>query len=112
MKGLLFLPLLLVATLVGCLSTPPELSEEEHSPRLGIVQNSDGRTTMVWESDSDYLYTVYYRDGSRPWKELRSMIKVRGTGGSMMAEDRVNPRRSSMRRYRLHFDKVQGSRTF
>jgi hypothetical protein len=99
--------LLLSVVLTGCISEP--LEPEEHSPQLMIAQNSDGLTTLIWESDSSYLYTVFYRDGSNPWQELRSVKLARGTGESMTASDRVNPNRATPRRYRLHFEKPSGT---
>ncbi len=111
MKGLRFFLLLLFMGLIGCVGAPPEMPEEVHSPRLGISQNSEGKVWMSWESDSSYFYTIYYRDGSNAWKELRSMRQVRGTGGTMTASDRANPRLPP-RRYRLHFEKPQDIRSF
>ena len=96
--------LLLFFALVGCVSTPKET--DEYSPSLWITQ-SDGETTLVWESDSSYFYTIYYRDGSSKWQEMRSVNRVRGTGGTMRAADRVDPHRP-IRRYRLHFEKSGG----
>ena len=111
MKGSPFFLLLLFMGLIGCVSAPPEIPEEEHSPRLGISQNSAGKVTMSWESDIRYFYTIYCRDGSGTWKEHRSVRQVRGTGGTMTAVDRVDPRRPA-RRYRLHFEKPQDIRSF
>lgn len=138
MKTLAYAMLLsLFISLLGCVSQPIE-PVEMHSPRLGIAQNSDGQATMSWESDRNYYYTIYYQDitrkewnGGNPkrrdhdpseflgsdtkgdnWNELRSVNRVRGTGGTMTVSDRVNPRRRIIRRYRLHFEKsgATGSR--
>ncbi len=105
MKRPAYFLLLLFFALVGCVSTPIET--EEYSPSLWITQNSDGKTTLVWESDSSYYYTIYYRNGSSEWREMRSVNRVRGTGGTMRAADRVDPHKP-IRRYRLHFEKLGG----
>ena len=99
---------LLLIVLTGCVSKVIEI--EEHSPRLIVAQNSDGFATLIWESDSNYLYTIFYREGSSPWKELSSVRQVRGTGESMTATDRVSPDRMALRRYRVHFERPAGSR--
>lgn len=95
--------LVAVLALAGCRSRPPELLP--HSPRLMIAQNSDGDATMSWESEEGYLYTIFLRDGEAPWRELPSCVRCRGTGGTMVAHDRVTHSRPTMRRYRLHFEK-------
>lgn len=103
MRRALSLLLLLPVLLTGCMGVPTE-AEELHSPKLMIAQDGDGLTRLVWQSRPDYLYTIYYRDGEQPWRELSAVRKVPGTGGSMEATDRVNPSRRVLRRYRLHFE--------
>ena len=114
MKGRAWFLILLVSSMAGCGSPPPdEPPVEEHSPRLAIAQNSEGLTTMSWKSDSSYFYTIFYQDVKREkWDELSSMRRVRGTGGIMRARDYVDPRRGIIRRYRLHFEKPQEVRSF
>ena len=96
---------LLSLVLAGCVSTPIE--PEEPSPMLIISENSDGATTLIWESDPNYYYTIYYRDGKSKWMELRRATRLRGTGKTMQTTDRVDPNKV-MRRYRLFFEKVDG----
>jgi len=114
MKGRGLFLILLAASMVGCVNSPPdEPPVEEHSPRLAIAQNSEGLTTMSWKSDSSYFYTIFYQDVKREkWEELSSMRRVRGTGGIMRARDYVDSRRGIIRRYRLHFEKHQDVRSF
>lgn len=94
---------ILCLALAGCVRTPTE--SEDYSPILMISQNSEGKVQLVWESESDYYYTIFYRDGSSPWQEMRSVNKLRGTGGSMSTADHVDPRKPT-RRYRLYFEKA------
>jgi hypothetical protein len=104
MKSVLQVLLFLSLVLAGCISTPVE--EEAHSPSLMVSQNSDGVTTAIWESEPGYVYTIYYQD--RPggeWLPLRTASRVRGTGETLSASDRVNPNKS-IRRYRLGFEPV------
>ncbi len=136
MKNPAYFLLILFVALAGCVSKPNEPLVEEHSPRLGVAQNSDGMATMSWESNRGYYYTIYYQeirrkkgDGGRSgknehgaeevlqgflhpdqegdsWHVLPSVRRMRGTGGTMTASDRVNPYRGITRRYRLHFEKL------
>jgi hypothetical protein len=105
MKGDPFFLLLFFVSLMGCVSPPPET--EEHSPSLMIAQNSNGEVSLVWDSDSRYLYTIYHKDASREWRKMRSVNRVRGTGGTMKAIDHVNPHKT-LRRYRLYPEKPGG----
>jgi predicted glycosyl hydrolase (DUF1957 family) len=103
MKGVGSLGLLLILLLAGCVSQTTD--QREHDPSLMIAQNSDGETTLVWESDSSYIYTVFYMDADKEnWKALRGANRVRGTGKTLEAKDRVNPNKPQ-RRYRLGFEK-------
>ena len=103
MKGIGFPGLLVILLLTGCVSQTAD--QPEHDPSLMIAQNSDGETTLVWESDSSYIYTVFYMDSDKgSWKELRGANRVRGTGKTLEAKDRVNPNKPQ-RRYRLGFEK-------
>jgi hypothetical protein len=103
MKCFSFLSLLAgLFFLVGCVSQPIE--DERHSPSLMISQNSDGEATLLWQSDSAYVYTVVYSDKeNRSWRTLRGANKLSGTGKMLEVKDQVNPRRLQ-RRYRLQFD--------
>lgn len=92
----------LCLALAGCVNT--KIENKDYSPVLMMSQNSDGEVQLAWESDSSYLYTIYYRDGDSPWREMNSANKVRGTGEAMTTTDRVDPSKP-MRRYRLHFEK-------
>ena len=95
-----FLFVVLWVGLVGCVSQPVEV-EEEHAPPLMIAQNGDGQVTISWDSELEYIYTVYYqakKDGD--WKALRSGYEVPGSGSTLTIYDRVNPN-WPMRRYRL-----------
>lgn len=142
MKTPAYFLLILFVALVGCASKPNEPLEEEHSPRLGVAQNSDGMTTMSWESSRGYYYTIFYQETRRTnkaknrsgknghgaeevlqgflhpdqegdsWHVLPSLRRVRGTGRTMTISDRVNPYRGIVRRYRLHFEKLQTTRSY
>ena len=95
----LLLGMVLLVFLAGCVSKTIEA--EEHAPPLMIAQNSDGQVSISWDSQPDLIYTIYYqaeKDGD--WKALRTAYQVRGTGETLTAYDRVNPK-GSLRRYRL-----------
>ena len=94
---------MVLVLLAGCVSQP--LEKNEHEPPLMIAQNSEGETTLLWESERGYIYTVFYMDLKiGVWKELRGASRVRGSGQTLTAKDRVNPNRPQ-RRYRLAFEK-------
>lgn len=103
MKPFATILFMLCLALAGCVRTP--LETEEYSPILMISQSGDGRVQLVWESEPDYYYTIFYRDGSNSWQELRAVRKERGTGASMSATDQTDPNKPP-RRYRLFFEKA------
>ena len=94
--------------MLGCVSKPAEV--KIHAPSLMIAQNGDGEVTIAWESEPDYLYTIYYQSSPRAdWKVLRTADRVRGTGQMLTVSDRVNPNKA-LRRYRVLAEKqAQGN---
>lgn len=91
-------PALALLLLAGCVT---KTIEEEHPPMLIIAQNSDGAVTMQWESETDYVYTVYYqKTPASDWVILQKASRLPGTGQTMTAHDRTNPR-NPPRRYRV-----------
>ncbi len=90
--------LLAVSLLAGCVS---KVVEEDHPPPLMLAQNSDGVTTMQWDSKLGYVYTIFYQDTpTSNWKILPQANRLRGTGKPLHAQDRIDPRRPP-RRYRV-----------
>lgn len=89
--------------MAGCVSKPTEV--EIHAPSLMIAQNGDGEVTIAWESEPDYLYSIYYQSSpNADWKVLRTANRVRGTGQTLTAHDLVNPNKA-LRRYRVLAEK-------
>ena len=87
--------------LTGCVSEP--LMSKVYDPSLMIAQNSDGETSISWESETDYIYTIYYMDPPNgEWAKLRGATLIQGTGQTLTTMDRVDPA-GPMRRYRLEF---------
>jgi len=102
MRAIRFCLLAVVLTLTGCVSEP--VLSKVHDPALMIAQNSDGETTIAWDSEPDYVYTIYYMDPPNgKWATLRHATRIRGTGRTLTVKDRINPR-GPMRRYRLEFE--------
>ncbi len=100
-----FLCVVLLMSLTGCVNKPMD-DEVAHIPPLMIAQNSDGQVTISWESEADWIYTIYYQaEKEGDWKALRSGYRLQGTGRVLTIHDRVNPRRP-MRRYRVLPEKV------
>ena len=97
-----FRPLLLItllAFLSGCVSKPVE--EEYTPPPLLIAQHSEGDVSSAWESDPDYVYTIYYQTkADADWMPLKKAHRVPGTGQTLTVYDRVNPNHP-LRRYRI-----------
>ena len=90
---------MILAFLSGCVSKPVEM--EYTPPRLMIAQNSDGDVTIAWESDPEYVYTIYYQaEADGDWMPLTKAHRVPGTGETLTVYDRVNPNRP-LRRYRI-----------
>ncbi len=84
--------------LAGCVS---KVIEEDRPPKMMIAQNSDGDVTMTWESKLGYLYTVYcQKTQGGDWVVLQGVNRLPGTGETMSARDRSNPRMPP-RRYRV-----------
>jgi len=110
MKSSILLTLLLFA-LTACVTQPvkEENKIQEHNPRLRIGQNGDGSVVLEWDSDANYLYTVYFskeKIGKKNiWKTLPQATKIKGTGKLMIVHDKVSPHSSI--RYRLYFEKSQ-----
>lgn len=102
MKCALVLMPLLFLGLMGCVNSPVPIE-----PRLMVAQSSDGGASMTWESSPEYQYTIFFRDGEAPWQELPSVVRVRGTGRTMVANDQAPPTRKVVRRYRVHFEKTR-----
>jgi hypothetical protein len=103
MRVFRFYLLMMALMLMGCVSEP--LMDKVHDPALMVAQNSDGEATIVWDSDPDYVYTLYYMDPPNgEWAKLRRATGVRGTGQTLTVRDRVNPR-APTRRYRLEFER-------
>ncbi len=93
-----FLVALAVSLSAGCVS---KVVEEEHPPPLMLARNSDGVTTMQWDSEPGYVYTIFYQDNpSSDWRILPQANRLRGTGKPLNAQDRVDPNRPP-RRYRV-----------
>jgi hypothetical protein len=89
--------------LTGCVRIP--LENKEHEPALMISQTSNGETTLMWNSETQYIYTIFFMDQkSEKWLALRNADRVKGNGADMMVKDQVNPKAPS-RRYRLAFEK-------
>jgi hypothetical protein len=100
-----FLLIASIAIISGCVSTPVE--EEATTPPLMIAQNADGEVTLAWDSDSDYMYTVFYQTtAGAEWNGLPKAFRVPGTGGRITVYDLVNPRKPP-RRYRLLDEKME-----
>ncbi len=94
----------LTCVLVGCVSKPME--DKVHAPSLMIGQNSDGDVSILWDSQPNHTYTLYYQDPpSDEWKTLRTASRVPGTGAALTVRDRVNPNKPQ-RRYRLEFERL------
>jgi len=110
MKPHLFLALLFL-TLVGCVTQPvKEIKKRpEHNPPLRIGQNGDGSIVLEWDSDANYLYTIYVCkkkiDKKNIWKELPHAIRIQGTGKMMVVHDKTLPH-APMPRYRLYFEEI------
>ena len=103
MNRIYYFFLFIVFFLVGCVSQ--SVKEHEHAPTLMISQNSDGEATLLWLSDTEYIYTVFFMDkNDGAWVKLRGSTKISGTGKTMMVKDRGNPNQLK-RRYRLQFNK-------
>ena len=84
--------------LAGCVS---KVVEKDRPPKMMIAQNSDGDVTMTWESELGYLYTVYcQKTQGGDWVALQGASRLPGTGETMTAHDRSNPRMPA-RRYRV-----------
>ena len=84
--------------LSGCVS---KVVEDNHPPAVMIAQNSDGVVSIAWDSKLGYDYTLYYQEASGgDWRILGRYKNLSGTGKTMNAQDRVNPRKKS-RRYRV-----------
>jgi len=99
-RFLLFVSLLVL--LSGCVSKPVETEDGKPAlPPLMIAQNGDGDVIIEWESELGYVYTIYYQTtADADWKVLRRADRMRGTGQTLTAYDRVSPSRS-LRRYRV-----------
>ena len=97
-----FRSLLIITTFAfmsGCVSAPVE--KEYTPPRLMIAQNGDGDVTIAWESDPEYMYTIYYQaKDAGDWIPLKKAQRVPGTGQTLTVYDRVNPNQP-LRRYRV-----------
>jgi hypothetical protein len=84
--------------LSGCVSKVVEVA---HPPPLMLARNSDGVTTMQWETEPGYVYSIFYQDNPRSdWKVLPSADRLRGTGKPLNARDAIDPQRPP-RRYRV-----------
>jgi nitrous oxide reductase accessory protein NosL len=87
-----------LALFSGCVS---KVVEEEHPPPLMLARNSDGVTTMQWETEPGYVYTIFYQDNPQSdWKVLPQANRLRGTGKPLNARDATDPRKPP-RRYRV-----------
>ena len=99
-KGILTGVVLAVSfLLLACTTTVVENDDE--IPRIVISQGGDGKVSIAWESKPGVYYSVYYQKNPEDdWKVLRGANHLRGTGGIMTVEDRVDPYKPP-RRYRL-----------
>ena len=99
MKTIRYLLMALAVVLAaGCVS---KVVEEERPPKLMLAQNSDGVTTMQWDTEPGYVYTIFYQDNpSSDWRILPQANRLRGTGKPLNVLDRIDPRRPP-RRYRV-----------
>lgn len=88
----LFSILMLGAVLfsIGCASGP---KEPEHRPKMGVAQNSDGTVTFVILTEEGYIYDIYYEDPeTRTWKLIPGLEGIRGTGGQVEVQKKINTR--------------------
>ena len=87
----------------GCVRV--SLENKEHEPALMISTSSNGETTLMWDSDANYIYTIFFMDQkSQKWMALRNADRIKGSGSDMMVKDQVHPK-APQRRYRLAFEK-------
>ena len=81
--------LIAVSVLTGCSTpTPPE-----HTPKLGIAQNSDGMLTFAITTEVGYEYAIYYEDPkTQSWKVIPGCERIKGTGEQVEIQKKFNSR--------------------
>jgi len=92
MRHVIYLGLLVLATTVGCATQRVTMDDLKLNETRLFVTRSGENVSLSWESRPDMAYTIYYnhtRSAGSPWKILPGFDHIRGTGRTLIYEDRV-----------------------
>lgn len=102
-NSMLLLALAGLSLVTGCATQRVELDEKPFSDARLFVTRAGSDVTLAWDTRPDLAYTVLYnhtRSAKSPWKILKGLDRIRGTGRRVTYHDEVPV--NAQRYYRLH----------